>query len=712
MIGRHSLATGTRSKLVQAVSDRRAIVVLISACGGFLAALLGEPIGLFAPFSALLIFVRRRRRSVLLAALALLLVLAMIALLLAGAPASESRLSWIGLFFTALCIGAILGGTEPARIEPIADPAQNGRLPKDMHPDDAPAVEQARARAFWSGVPQIVSYRARTAEGEWRRAAFIAEPSNAGNIRPDPMVHDPHEPWTMAESFGKTIDAVHAARILESFYGAAFAFDAGGQFTYATPVAQTSISMTLDDLNMPLGGGAFVEGGDFGWKRGVHPDDYPGAASELRRCLRSGDPYNYEYRVLRTTGEYIWHRFAIRPTHDAEGAITGWFGTGFDIDLFRKTEDALRESERSLRELIETAPALIWSMTPEGEPVYFSRQLREFFGFDVMDRDVAGTSRLQSVLRTVIHPDDIEKVNQRFAHSLRTGAPYSLTHRQRRFDGVYRWVETRIAAMRGADGAIVQWNGVCLDIEDQVRAQEELLRTQEKLSRAAQAASLAELSASIAHEVNQPLAAIMTNAQACARWLVADPPNVARAQMIVDRITQSAQSAADIVSHIRSLFSQSSEPRIGIAIDALVAEVCGVIAEQAARCNVQLDVQVPPGLPCVAIDPIQIQQVLVNLLRNGIEAMDGMLADKRLLVTARTDGDEMLRVEVTDSGVGVLDPDRMFEAFFTTKPQGMGMGLAICRSIIESHGGRLWAEAAQPTGARLAFTLPVGSLNA
>jgi PAS domain S-box-containing protein len=703
VIARRSLFSGTWIKVVQALSDPCASVILCAAFGGLLTAYMGEPVGLFAPFAALLLFVPSRKRSALVLGLSSLLV----AILAIGVGIVGSSVPWAGLFFVALCIGAILGGAGQGKIDPIAEHPRNSRLPPGIHPDDGPAVDQARARAFWSGVPQIVSYRARMADGGWRITEFVAEPSNVGGIRIDPMVHDPDAPWTIAESFGRTIDAVHAARIIESLYGAAFAFDASGQFTYATPVAQTSISMTLEDLNMPLGGGAFVEGGDFGWKRGVHPDDYPGAANELRRCLRTGDPYNYEYRVLRATGEYVWHRFAIRPTRDGDGAITGWFGTGFDIDLFRKTEDALRESERSLRELIETAPALIWSMTLEGEPVYFSRQLREFFGFDVMDRDVAGMSRLQSVLSTVIHPDDIEKVNQRFAHSLRTGASYSLTHRQRRFDGVYRWVETRIAAMRGVDGAIVQWNGVCLDIEDQVRAQEELLRTQEKLSRAAQAASLAELSASIAHEVNQPLAAIMTNAQACARWLVADPPNIARAQMIVDRITQSAQSAADIVSHIRSLFSQSSEPRIDIAIDALVAEVCGIIADQAARCNVHLEVQAGHNLPRVTIDPIQIQQVLVNLLRNGIEAMDGMLADKRLLVTARADGQGMLRVDVIDSGVGTIDSDRIFEAFFTTKPQGMGMGLAICRSIVEAHGGRLWAEAVQPTGARLAFTLPI-----
>src|SRR5690606_6718097 len=158
---------------------------------------------------------------------------------------------------------------------------------------------------------------------------------------------------------------------------------------------------------------------------------------------------NYEYRVLRTTGDYVWHRFAIRCTKTEDGHITGWYGTGFDIDVLRKTDDALRESERSLRELIETAPALIWCMTPERRPIYFSRQLREFFGFDVDDMDRPGVPRLQRILGMVIHPDDLDSVSEHLEHSLRTGNSYAQTHRQRRFDGVYRWVETRISAMMG-----------------------------------------------------------------------------------------------------------------------------------------------------------------------------------------------------------------------------------------------------------------------
>jgi len=577
-----------------------------------------------------------------------------------------------------------------------------------LHPDDRIAIAQAEARAFCSGVPQVVSYRRRDRKsGEWRWHEHRAASAYPVTVAVPPLVHAPGDAWTVAASLGETTDAVRAAKIIEDIYGSAFAFDAKGHFTYATPTAQASLAMTLDDFNAPLSDEPFLEGGDLGWKNGVHPDDYEAAAAELRRCMRAGEPFNYEYRVLRASGDCVWHRFAIRPARAADGRITGWFGTGFDIDLFRKTDDALRESERSLRELVETAPALIWCMTAEGEPIYFSRRLRKFFGFDVDGKDEPGVSRLHSILDAVIHPDDRDRVNERFAFSLRTGDAYALTHRQRRFDGVYRWVETRIAAMRGEDGTILQWNGVCLDIEEQMRAQDELRQAQDKLAKASEAASLAELSASIAHEVNQPLAAIMTNAQACRRWLEADPPNLERARMIIERVDRNAQSAAEIVSHIRALFNRTTGPRTRAPLGPLIDEVRELLAEQLARDRVRLEVRLAPDLPPIPVDPVQIQQVLVNILRNAIEAMTGVPPDGRRLCLEAMLADDELHIEICDTGPGLPDPDRAFEAFFSTKVQGMGMGLAICRSIIEAHGGSLHAENRVPSGACFTFTLPL-----
>jgi PAS domain S-box-containing protein len=433
----------------------------------------------------------------------------------------------------------------------------------------------------------------------------------------------------------------------------------------------------------------------------VHPDDYPGAAEHLRACMRTGRDFNFDYRVLRSTGHYVWHRFTIRPTRTPDGRITGWYGIGIDVDVHKRTEDALRVSEQSLRELIETLPVMVYCADPEGRPTFRSLRLREYLG---LGDDGQLGSELAATLEKIIHPDDLDGVRENYGRSLKTGIPYVRRHRLRRSDGIYRWVETRASPMRDNSGRIVQWNGACVDIEDHVRAQEELRASQDRLSRAAQAAGLAELSASIAHEVNQPLAAIVANAHALQRWLSADPPNLDRAVATGNRIVRDANAAAEVVSRIRALFRQSNDMRASIDVAEIVAEARNLLAEEALRRGAVIVLDTARGLPLLRLDRVQIQQVLVNLMRNGLEAMatsPGPVLQVRVLEIAGA-----IQVEVSDNGPGIDFPEKVFEPFFTTKPTGMGMGLAICRSIVEAHGGRLWAEANETGGARFCLTLP------
>lgn len=721
--------------------------------------------------------------------------------------------------------------------DPLAGgPARNPRPSMEaIHPHDRSIVEQAAARAFFHGIPQISSYRQLQADGSYRWVEFRMEPGHGNSVDVDPAVARQDAPWTIARSFGETGDAIQAALAIEKLYGGAWAIDATGQFTYATPTAQTSIAMTLEDLNLLLDGKPFLDGGRQGWQRGTHPDDSDRAAETLRHALRTGENWNFEYRVLRANGAYVWHRAAARPTRDEQGRITGWYGTALDIDVYKRTETALRERERQLQQLIDTVPALIWSTAadgtptyvskpfteitgatlqditapdgsaslgvvhpedraaareafrqsvtagvpyvqryrqrradgsyrwtetraaplrdeagailqwygvstdihdlvttqdalreserysrqlvetlpamvycalPDGKPIYRSQRLRRYLGFNLEDKDEEGKSRLDGTLDAVIHPEDLAAVKQRYNHALSTGEPYALRHRLRRFDGVYRWVETRATAMRNGDGAIVQWNGICLDIEDQVNAQEELSRAQENLARANQAASLAELSASIAHEVNQPLSAVMNYSSACQRWLTAEPPNIERAQKALEMIVQSADSAADVVSRIRALFKQSTDKRDCTTLGTVVAEARALLAEEASRRRVRMTIEGDSGLRPVPFDRVQIQQVLVNLMRNGMDAMASVSNERILRIRGYGAGD-MARIEVSDQGRGIQFPDRIFEPFFTTKDQGMGMGLAISRSIVEAHGGQLWAERNEPRGAKFIFTLPL-----
>ncbi|WHS95486.1 PAS domain-containing protein [Sinorhizobium kummerowiae] len=345
---------------------------------------------------------------------------------------------------------------------------------------------------------------------------------------------------------------------------------------------------------------------------------------------------------------------------------------------------------------------------PNGEPIFRGQQLREFLGYELEDLDGGEKSRLNGTLDAGVHPDDLAGVKEHYAISLRSGEPYARRHRLRRFDGEYRWVETRAKPMRNEDGEITQWNVICLDIDGEVKAEESLRLAQEALARASQAASLAELSASIAHEVNQPLSAVINSTNACLRWLQADPPNLFRATKSAERIIQSANSAADVVRRIRALFQQSLDVRDTTTLDGVLAEVRDFVAAEALRHNTALEINVEDDLQLMPFDRIQIQQVLMNLVRNGLDAMSTIPIERLLKIRVFRVGGEV-HTEVSDRGAGVQFPERIFEPFFTTKEKGMGMGLAISRSIVEAHGGQLWAEKNGPIGSRFIFSLPAAN---
>lgn len=432
----------------------------------------------------------------------------------------------------------------------------------------------------------------------------------------------------------------------------------------------------------------------------VHPDDATAFRDALGHCLATGETFALRYRLRRTDGAYHWMSSRAAPLRDAQGRIVQWYGLCHDIDDQVSAEEALRRSERQLQEIIDAVPVHIWSWTPSGQLAYVSKRYLQHLG--LADGNLEDFTR---VTQELVHPEDAPGVRRVAASCLASGDPFVMRYRRLSKDGTYRWMEGRCEPLRDEDGAIVQWYGVSLDIDDGIRAEEQLRLAQENLARQSQAASLAELSASIAHEVNQPLAAVVANSDAAQRWLSADPPNIDRAQKAVDRITRDANSAAEVVSRIRALFRQTIETRRAVPFGSIITEAASLMTEEASRRGVRLDVVLDDELPLVALDRVQMQQVLVNLMRNGMEAMDATAGGRLLQVEARNI-EGMVQTEVRDYGPGIASLERIFEPFFTTKAQGMGMGLAICRSIVESHGGRLWAENNEAHGATFFFTLP------
>ena len=288
-----------------------------------------------------------------------------------------------------------------------------------------------------------------------------------------------------------------------------------------------------------------------------------------------------------------------------------------------------------------------------------------------------------------------------------------LLHTRR--DGSVVTVASRWALQRDEQGnpvAVLETNN---DITERKHAEEALQRVQMELAHVSRVMTLGELTASIAHEVNQPLAAIVTNSNACVRWLGSATPNLVEARQAVERIIKDGYRASEVISRIRTLVKKAPPRSDLVDLNEVIVEVLALAQSQARRNDVLLKRELADGLPPVLGDRVQLQQVILNLIVNGIEAMAKVNEGAReLSVSSGKDESDSLVVAVRDSGEGIgqADLERVFDAFFTTKPDGMGMGLAICRTIIESHGGRLWAAANSPRGAVFQFTLPAASKRA
>ena len=288
--------------------------------------------------------------------------------------------------------------------------------------------------------------------------------------------------------------------------------------------------------------------------------------------------------------------------------------------------------------------------------------------------------------------------------------------RLRRHDGAYRSFLLRANPLRDENGHIVKWYGINTDIEDRKRAETEgkaaeeaLNRVRTELAHVARVTSLSTLTASIAHEVNQPLSGIVTNASTCLRMLDASPPDLDGARETARRTIRDGNRAADVISRLRALFSRKDVTPEPLDLNEATREVIALSWGELQRHRILLQSQLADDLPLITGDRIQLQQVILNLLRNALDAMAGVHdRPRRLLIQSGWDGEDRVRLTVRDSGVG-LDRqgiDKLFDAFYTTKSGGMGIGLSVSRSIVERHRGRLWVEPNDGPGATFAFSLP------
>jgi PAS domain S-box-containing protein len=573
-----------------------------------------------------------------------------------------------------------------------------------VHPDDAPSMRAALENSFATGERFALKYRLRRADGVYRWMSGRAEPlrDEGGRILQwYGLAHDIDDLVTAQQALQAREREISLVVDMVPAFVARQGPD--GEMTFSNRRLIDFLGLNVADPDVTGAGEAVMGRLAAIIRTVVHPDDAAMVRENARRGFLTGERFSNRYRMRRADGVYRWMDGRAEPLLGQDGAIVGWYAVSIDVDDEVRAQEALRAREQELALLVDMVPSHLWRLTPDGETTLVNKRMADFLGVDVADK-----RQLDEVMRTIFHPDDAEAVADVLGRCLVTGENFSMKYRLRRADGVYRWMSGRAEPMRDASGRIVQWFGLCHDIDDQIRSEDALRRASDKLAHAGRAASLAELSASIAHEVNQPLATIVTNSQACQRWLAAEPPNISRALTAAERIIRDANAAADVIGRIRALFRQAPHPRSPEDVNGLIAEVCRLMADEIAEKNARIETNLEANLPSVALDRVQVQQVFVNLIRNGIEAMDSVVDRARALqIRSCREGSGAIRVEVRDFGTGIADAERVFEPFFTTKQHGMGIGLAICRSIVESHGGRLWMTNNEPRGALVAFTLPL-----
>jgi PAS domain S-box-containing protein len=371
-----------------------------------------------------------------------------------------------------------------------------------------------------------------------------------------------------------------------------------------------------------------------------------------------------------------------------------------NAELFLNAQGAQEESRRvseELRQSFDTIPALAWRASAGGALEFSNKQWHDYTG--ISHEDASGASWMRS-----IHPDDVEKVGEKWRHltGFRTSGEFEA--RMRRFDGEFRSFLTRVTPMRDERGEVLKWHGTQTDIENLKRAE----HAQEALARVTRVTAMGELTVSIAHEINQPLMAIVTNAATCLRWLNENQINIGEARLAAERVIRDGHRAGDIIASIRALAKKSPPKPAQLDLNELVEEVLSLTHNELDRHAIITETEFATAAPVLG-DRVQMQQVILNLIMNGIEAISAGRHEPRSLKIRSQRGEPgFVLVTIADTGIGLgaADREQIFDVFYTTKQDGMGIGLSICRSIVEAHGGRLWASANVSVGSVFHMTLP------
>ena len=560
-----------------------------------------------------------------------------------------------------------------------------------VHPDDRPRVIAEVTRSFTTGTLYDGELRYRRADGvyRWFQVRILPERDADGRITRWYGLITDIEDRKRAEEALRESD-YESRLIVDCIPGMVAVVSASGEVVWLGRQILDYYEKSLEEINDQ-------------WTTGemIHPEDRPGLIQAFAQSLASGDPIELELRARRFDGVYRWFDLRGRPLRARQGRIVRWLFLQIDIDDRKRAEEALRASENNFRQIVDNIPGLVATLSPSGEIELVNQQYLEYFGKSL---DEIKSWRVNDVL----HPDDLHRMEASFTRAMTTGTALIEEFRYRRADGVFRWFHARVFPMMDQDGSIGRWFVLATDIDDRKCAENALNELRSELAHMARVTSLGALTASIAHEVSQPLAGIVTNASTCLRTLSADPPNIDVAREAARRAIRDGNRASEVITRLRTLFSKKQIEVEPLDLNEATREVVALLSGELEKNSINLKHEFSERLPAVHGDRVQLQQVILNLLRNASDAMSGIKDRPRQMVLRTELEGEHVRLSVQDSGVGFTPEvaEQMFESFYTTKSDGMGVGLSVSRSIIEANHGRLWATANDGPGATFAFSIP------
>ena len=573
-----------------------------------------------------------------------------------------------------------------------AEQAQGWGWAEAIHPDDRKRLIEEWRLCLASGAPVDTEARIRRFDSSYRWFLIRANPlkDEAGNILK----------W-----YGTCIDIEDRKRAEEALRRseerARLMVDSiDGQIMTATPKGEVEF---VNQQVLDYFGKSLEELKDWRTNDAIHPEDFPRALALWAHSVETGDPYQFDERLRRADGAYRWFRVRGRCLHDAHGHVVRWYVLLTDIDEGKRAEAQVEQAYLRLAEAQRLSKTGSFITDLVADDHNWSEETFRIFEFDPSAKVTV------QMIRDIIHPEDLPSFDAMIARAM-TGEDVDFVFRIGTSRGAVKYIRGMARVMlQSADRPL--FIGALQDITESKVAEATLDKARSELAHVARVATLNALTASIAHEINQPLASLITNASICLRRLNADPPNIDGARETVQRTIRDGNRASDVITRLRALFSKKEFALETLDLNEITREVIAMSLSDLQRNRVILQSELAEDLPSVIGDRIQLQQVTFNLLRNASDAMVSVHdRPRQLLIRTQPEGDNRVRLSVQDTGCGVnpQDFERLFEAFYTTKSGGMGIGLSVSRSIIERHHGRLWAEPNDGPGTTFSYSIPCG----